>query len=136
MFKITPVQTKEEQKTIADSLRVPYWESDFAYKMFDLESGELLGFSQFEIVGEHAVLHTLVEPEGKCDFEAMFILGRQTMNFVDLCGTHRMVATEGAARERLLLAIGFHNTNGEYSVDMRGMFDGHCSGHAIDLKNK
>ena len=135
MFKITPVQTKEEQRQIANSLGVTYFESDFAYKMFDLESDELLGFSQFEIVGPFGVLHTLAEPKDKNDFEAMFILGRQTMNFIDLCGAHRMVAKECAAEERLLLAIGFRKVDGEYSVDMNGMFDGHCSGHAVKLEN-
>ena len=136
MFKITPVQTKEEQRQIADLLGVLYFESDFAYKMFDLESGELLGFSQFEIAADHGVLHTLAEPAGRSDFEAMFILGRQTMNFVDLCGVHRMVAENPEVSQRLLLAIGFQKTDDGYSVDMNGMFDGHCSGHAVDLANK
>lgn len=136
MFKITPVQTKDEQMAIAHSLGVCFFESDFAYKMFDLESGELLGFSQFEITGECGVLHTLAEPEGKRDFEAMFILGRQTMNFIDLCGTHRMIANNPEVEERLLLAIGFRGTDGEYTVDMQGMFDGHCSGHAVNLQEK
>ena len=133
MFKITPVQTKQEQKSIAQTLGVPFQENDFAYRMFDFETGELLGFSQFEISSGCGVLHTLVQPKDKDDFEAMFILGRQTMNFIDLCGIHSMCAIDCVADERLLRAIGFRLTDGEYRVNTEGMFDGHCSGHAKDL---
>ena len=71
---------------------------------------------------------------GSSDFEAMFILGRSTMNFIDLCGKHTCYAAEYAAEERLLKAIGFSkDENGRYFVDMTGFFDGHCSGHPVDL---
>ena len=134
MFKITPVQTKQEQEALAASLNIPYISEAMAYKMIDIETEHLLGFSQFEICLGYGVLHSLAEPCGSCDFEAMFILGRQTMNFMDLCGVHRSVAPKDAAPERLLLAIGYKkNDSGEYSCDMTGMFDGHCSGHAVKL---
>lgn len=134
MFKITPVQTKEEQLSITQALQIPYVGEAMAYKMIDLESEELLGFSQFEICSGYGILHSLTEPLGKSDFEAMFILGRQTMNFMDLCGVHRSVAVADSAPERLLLAIGYKKCeNSGYECDMSGMFDGHCSGHAVKL---
>ena len=134
MFKITPVQTKEEQMAIATALHIPYVPEAMAYKMIDLDSEELLGFSQFEICAGYGVLHSLTEPAGKSDFEAMFILARQTMNFMDLCGVHRSVAVPNASTDILLSAIGYKKEEvGEYSCDMTGMFDGHCSGHAVEL---
>ena len=134
MFKITPVQTKEEQATLAATLHIPYISEAMAYKMIDIDSEELLGFSQFELCKGYGVLHTLTEAPGKSDFEAMFILGRQTMNFMDLCGVHQTEAPSDAASEMLLTAIGYKKSDdGSYHCDMMGMFDGHCGGHAVKL---
>ena len=60
----------------------------------------------------------------------MFILGRQTMNFIDSCGAHICYAANDAGDEKLICAIGFNkNQNGEYFVDMTGMFEGKCGCH-------
>ena len=65
------------------------------------------------------------------DYEAIFILGRATMNFIDLCGVHTLKATDNAADSTLLKAIGLRPIeDGSYFCDMTGFFDGsHCSGH-------
>ena len=91
-----------------------------------------MGFSQFE-VGEAGYIYDLLPAVGSDDFEAMFILGRQTMNFIDLCGNHICKARKDAGDARLLRAIGFKGEGDELSCDMTGMFDGHCSGHAVKL---
>jgi hypothetical protein len=59
----------------------------------------------------------------------MFILGRATMNFIDICGSHKCRASLSAGDERLLKSIGFKEVAGEYFSDMTGMFDGNCKGH-------
>ena len=83
--------------------------------MIDTENGKLMGFSQFEIRdGEGYISDLLPAPEYKDDFEAMFILGRQTMNFIDLCGIHTVKACATAADERLIKAIGFKASGDEY----------------------
>ena len=88
-----------------------------------------MGFSQFEISGDFGFISDLKEPAGKSDFEAMFILARATMNFIDLCGVHTAQANSLTADESLLLAVGFKKyENGEFVCDLTGMFDGHCSG--------
>jgi hypothetical protein len=104
--------------------------------MIDVETGDLMGMSQFEVGANGGYISDIVPRIGYDDFEAMFILGRQTMNFIDLCGTHTVTASAEATDERLLRAIGFKKQeNGEYFCDMDGMFDGkHCSGHAVDLE--
>ncbi len=102
--------------------------------MTDLDTNELMAFSQFEIDGEYGYISDIKPRVGLSDFEAMFILGRATMNFIDLCGAHKCTACPDAADERLLKAIGFKQSHtGEWIVDMIGMFDGHCDGSAIDL---
>ncbi|MBP3401573.1 MAG: hypothetical protein J6K85_00775 [Clostridia bacterium] len=132
MFKITPVQSKEEQIKLCHLCGADYREGAFAYVMFDIDSGDIMGMSQFEI-SEYGYIFDLREPDGHDDFEAMFILGRQTMNFIDTCGAHSCYADKAAGVERLLKAIGFKENGDKLFCDMTGMFDGHCSGHAVKL---
>ena len=131
MFKISPIQSKELQSSYAEACDTSYKDGAFAYAMNDTESGELMGFSQFEITDNGGRLLDLREAPGHDDYEAMFILGRATMNFIDLCGAHTLYATADAGDNLLLRAIGLKPTeNGDYFCDMTGFFDGsHCSGH-------
>ena len=131
MFKIAPIQSPEVQKECAKLCGTNYKDGAFAYSMNDSDTGELMGFSQFEIGEDGGVLLDLRPKDGYEDYEAMFILGRATMNFIDLCGTHTLRASTGAGELTLLRAIGLKPTeNGDLFCDMTGFFDGsHCSGH-------
>lgn len=131
MFKITPIQNKEKQQEICLICGARFIETAFAYQMYDLDSGELMGMSQFEI-SDIGYIMDLKEAPGRSDFEAMFILARQTMNFIDLCGVHSCLAAQDAGNERLIRAVGFKEENGRFFCDMTGMFDGHCDGHSDD----
>ncbi len=134
MFKISAIQSFEEQTAVAEACGVSAREGFFAYVMREYENGELMGFSQFEICADEGLIVNLSPAPGTDDFEAMFILGRTTMNFIDLCGAHKCRAEFGAAEERLLTAIGFRKSKCGYFVNMEGMFDGsHCSGDAVKL---
>lgn len=128
MFKITPIQTKDEQQRICFDMGATFRPDAFAYKMYDIETSEIMGMSQFEI-SEVGYIFDIKEAPGRDDFEAMFILARQTMNFIDLCGAHTCFAADNAAKENLLSAIGFKKRNDKFFCDMTGMFDGNCSGH-------
>lgn len=129
MFKITPIQDKLRQKEICEMCGAKFRPEAFAYLMYDIDSGEIMGMSQFEI-GEAGYIFDIKEAPSRDDFEAMFILSRQTMNFIDLCGAHKCYAAPDAAGERLMTAIGFTLIGEEYFSDMAGMFDGsRCEGH-------
>ena len=130
MFKITPVQDPSVAREYAALCNIEIREGAFIYAMTDVETGNLMGMSQFEIMGEYGYIYNLSEAPGLNDFEAMFILGRQTMNFIDLCGAHLCRADKHASRAELLKAIGFKESADTYlACDMSGMFDGsHCSG--------
>ena len=129
MFKIAPIQDRETQAKHAKVCGTEAKDGFFAYAMTDTESGKLMGFSQFEVGGEAGYISDLLpSPEYKDDFEAMFILGRQTMNFIDLCGVHTARAAKSAADDRLIRAIGFKADEDGYFCDMTGFFDGHCDG--------
>ena len=133
MFKITPIQDFNTQSLYAEKCGTTAKEGLFAYSMLDLENGELMAISQFEIGEEYGVIYDIRPARGLDDFEAMFILGRQTMNFIDLCGAHKCKALKSAGDDRLLRAIGFRECNDELICNMEGMFDGHCDGHAVKL---
>ena len=137
MFKITPIQSIDQQIEVAKRCNTEYKDGAFAYAMVDSESGELMGFAQFEITEKGGHLLDL-RPIGKDDdYEAMFILGRATMNFIDLCGPHKCRASATAGNERLIKAIGFTLLeDGEYFADMSDMFSGHCDGKTVDLNEK
>ena len=128
MFKISPIQDEKMQKEYLEACGSTLRDGYFAYAMKDEETGELMGVSQFEINGEEGYISDLREAPGRGDFEAMFILGRATMNFIDLCGAHKCRAAKDASDESLIKSIGFKLTNGEYFSDMSNMFSGHCSG--------
>ena len=131
MFKISPIQSPEEQALVASACGSEYKAGAFGYEMRDSESGALMGFSQFEINADGGILLDLRPVRDLDDYEAMFILGRATMNFIDLCGAHTLSASASAADITLLRAIGLRPTEeGHYFCDMTGFFDGsHCSGH-------
>ena len=129
MFKITPIQDKARQKDICNKCSATFREDFFAYEMYDCETFELMGMSQFQI-GENGYISDLREPEGKNDFEAMFILGRQTMNFINSCGATICKASFDAAAPSLLSAIGFKDSiDGMLICNTDGMFDGKCGNH-------
>lgn len=119
------------QKKCAKACGVEYICGTFAYAMNDAETGVLMGFSQFEINESGGYLYDLSPAIGYDDFEAMFILGRSTMNFIDLCDVHTLTASANSADEKLLRALGLKlREDGTYFCDMTGFFDGsHCSGH-------
>ena len=132
MFKITPIQDKTRQKEICELCGAEFRADAFAYQMYDIDSGEIMGMSQFEI-GEVGYIYDIKEAPGLDDFEAMFILARQTMNFIDLCGNHSCYALCDTAPERLMRAIGFKKKEDKYFCEMTGMFDGHCDGHKVEI---
>ena len=134
MFKISPLRDVNLLKEYLEKCNVKVIPGAFVYAMTDIDSGELMAVSQFEITEVCGYIYNLCSVPELDDFEAMFILGRQTMNFIDLCGMHTCRADENSAEEKLLKAIGFKKDSDGYICDMTGMFDGHCSGHKVELK--
>ncbi len=129
MFKISPIQDKEVQGQFADACGCELRPEMFAYSMVDNETGEIMGFSQFELCSGFGLISDLRPRVGYSDNEAIFILGRATMNFIDLMGLHICKCKKDAADEKILHAIGFKSeSDGFLFCDMTGMFDGKCDG--------
>ena len=131
MFKIEAVQTVEAQERCALACGTVARKWHFAYAMYNVKTGEPMGFAQFDIRDGVGYIMDLKEAIGKSDFEAIFILGRTTMCFIDSCGVNNIYATADAGDPSLLKAIGFNATeDGNFYCDTPGFFDGSCcSGH-------
>ena len=130
MFKITPVQLSADAKDFMSSCSAAVRDGCFIYSMTDCESGEIMGISQFEISDGFGYIYDIKEAFGQNDFEAMFILARQTMNFINQCGVEICRADLSAGDKSLIKAVGFIEKDEYYECSMQGMFDGsHCSGH-------
>ena len=128
MFHIRPIESKDEQRELCALCSAIYDEDCLAYGAYI--DGKFAGISQFRL-GNAGYIADLRPKNGVDDFEVMFIMGRTTMNFIDLCGIHTCYAAKTAGDRRLLLAIGFRETEGENDLfaNMTGMFDGsHCAG--------
>ena len=131
MFKISPIQEKELQEKYAFECGCDFVPDALAYAMINQENSALMGISQFDIRKDSGYIYNISPAIGYSDFEAMFILGRATMNFIDLCGAHECYTSKSAADVSFLRALGFKETEGgDYYADMNGMFDGNCGGHS------
>jgi hypothetical protein len=128
MLKVLPIQTKAEQEAICNLCGVTYNPDLLAYSA--TVDGELRGVSQFKLTAEGGLVFDVAPAIGTYDFEALFVLGRGTLNFIDLCGVHYAIykgSVENEAHERLLKAIGFKKTDsGSLELDLTGFFTDHC----------
>ena len=130
MLKITPIQSKEEQQTLCGVCNIAYDHDCLAYRAYD--DDRFLGMTQFRFGKGHGIIKNLVSAPGVEDFEAMFIMGRATMDFIDRIGCHICVCPVDAGDRRLLLSIGFRDAeDGMMRADMTDMFSGHCGGHTV-----
>ena len=89
MLEILPIQTKIEQEAICARCGMPYEASCLAYHA--LVDGELAGACQFRMNDKggfirHWGLVKDRELSAQDRAEALFVMGRGTLNFIDLCG--------------------------------------------------
>lgn len=134
MFRIYAAEDAALQQRCAQLCGAAPTGAPFVHVMEDGQTGEIMGFSRVDIDGSVGLLTDLRPRVGTDDGEAMFILGRATLNFLELCGVQRCLCPPDAADGRLLHAIGFRpgqTPDAPLVCDMTGMFDGHCGGHSL-----
>ena len=128
MLKVLPIQTKSEQEEICKKCNVEFKPDLLAYSA--TVDGELRGVSQFKLTEKGGLVYDIAPAIDTYDFEALFVLGRGTLNFIDLCGVHYAIylgSVETEEKERLIKAIGFKKTdNGSFEIDLNGFFTDHC----------
>ena len=128
MLKVLPIQSKITQEEICLRCGVEYDPDLLAYSA--TVDDELAGVCQFKLTDKGGMVYDLAPVKDSFDFEAMFVLGRGTLNFIDLCGVHYAIyrgEVKDEQIERLVKAVGFKLTErGTYEVNLEGFFTDHC----------
>ena len=134
MLKVLPIQSKLQQEEICLKCNIKYDPDLLAYAATVNE--ELVGICQFKLTDKGGIIYDIAklpdrEEDKECsDFEALFVMGRGTLNFIDLCGVHYATFVGDEADDSLLRAIGFSkNENGIYEINLEGFFTEHCGNH-------
>ena len=122
MLKILPIETKDEQARIMALCSIPYNVNALAYAAYDDEV--LVGGAQFLLKGATCHVTDIANADGVDDEEALFIMGRGLLNFVDLCGIHdAYLDNPEKVSEALRVRIGFFaNDEGVFYMNLRGFF--------------
>ena len=135
MLKVLPIQSKLRQEEICLKCKIDYNPDLLAYAATVDE--ELVGICQFKLTDKGGVLYDLAKVSDRMenkecsDFEAMFVMGRGTLNFIDLCGVHSATFEGKNPDDGLLRAIGFSkNGDGVYEINLEGFFTDHCHNHS------
>lgn len=124
MLIVKPVQDKKTQEEHCAACEAVYDADAMAYAAYVDE--KLVGICQFTIKADGGHILDLCKAIGTDDDEAMFIMGRQTMNFIDLHGVH-CAWFDGKADRNFILELGFSEKDGKYFVDLNGFFINPCS---------
>ena len=123
MLIIEPVQNKDEQERICEACSVNYKPEFLAYSA--KEDDKLLGVLQFRLNGEYGEIYDLANAVGVDDRDALVIMGRAALNFIDLCGVGK--AKIFGCGEKLPRLLEFAlNKNNEFELDLEGYFTAPC----------
>ena len=130
MIKVIPIQDKNEQVHYCALCGVPYSPDLLAYYALDAE-GKFAGICQFKTDATGGHIYHLTAPAGKEELDPLFVMGRATLNFMDLCGVKTAYFDGEGCEDALLRRIGFStDENGTYSVSLDGFFTHPCSHHS------
>ncbi|MBQ9783123.1 MAG: hypothetical protein IJW44_01225 [Clostridia bacterium] len=139
MLKVLPVQSKLQQEELCQKCKISFNPDLLAYAATVDE--EFVGLCQFKLTDKGGMLYDLAKVVDRppcdderarqaSDFEALFVMGRGTLNFIDLCGVHYAQYLGENPDEGLLRAIGFSkNEDGIYDINLEGFFTDHCHNH-------
>ena len=126
MLTASPVQNKIEQKEAAVACGFPFRPDSFAYSQ--KEDGVLIAAAQFDITSDGGVFTDIAMVKGlEDDVEALFILGRAVLNFLDLAGIDSCTFdSRDAHGEKMARMLGFKNDGITWRIVLKGLFDGKC----------
>lgn len=139
MLEVLPIQTKLEQEAICARAGIPYRVEAMAYRA--LIDGELIALCQFIMDGEggHILDLSMVKDRVFSDrdrVEALFVMGRATLNFIDLCGVHKAFFEDPSFDgEGMIRSIGFEKReDGRWFLDLTDFFLEPCQhGHGCQM---
>ena len=129
MLKVLPIQSKDEQKSLCEACGVKFDADLLAYAAYT--DGKFAGISQFKLTDKGGLVYDIAPCKEFEDFETLFVMGRGTLNFIDLAGVHYATYVGEVKDEALLKAIGFKKTDsGRFEINLEGFFTDHCHNHS------
>lgn len=127
MLIVKPIQEKSLQEECCAACAVEYDADALCYGAWVDEV--LVGICQFKLGANGATLLDLCRAVGTDDLDALFIMGRQTMNFIDLHGVHECRLGE-RVKDQVSLdfakKLGFSEKDEQLWCDLNGFFDSPC----------
>lgn len=133
MLHIIPIQTKDEQKALAEAFGERFDERALAYLAVEEgENGERkpLGFMQFLLGEDGADVLCLREAADSDDLEAMMILARAAFSFIHRIGLREIVAPKTAVDEKLARALSLSDCGDCWRLDLLRYFAMPCDERA------
>ena len=128
MLIIKKIPDEEMQEYLCGLCGAEYNEEYDAFSCYENE--KFVGICQFICANGTAYIKDLRTRDGISDAEALIIMGRGVLNYIDLHCTHKAKCAPDASSETIILACGFKRTeDGGFFVDLDGFFDGKCDGH-------
>ncbi len=131
MLEVLPIQTKLEQEAACARCGISFDPDCMAYHA--LVDGNLTGICQFRMdeVGGHLCALAVIQDSTLSDrdrVESLFVLGRATLNFIDLCGVHIAYFEDATFDEEgMIKSIGFsRDERGRWVMDLAGFFSEPC----------
>lgn len=126
MIAVTPIQEKKEQARLAALCHVPFFPDALAYRAAD-EKGAFAGICQFSMNEKGGHLLTLATPTPEDPLDAVFVMGRAALNFIDLCGVGIAFFEGEGVDDATLSRIGFsRDEGGVWSLSLAGFFTKPC----------
>jgi hypothetical protein len=128
MLKVLPIPTKQQQEELCARCAIPFEADLLAYQA--TVNDVFVGMCQFKLSPEGGILYHLAPlANTPVDNEALFVMGRAALNFIDLCGIHTAFydGDESLPGAQLLHAVGFRkNEQGRLEMDLTGFFTTPC----------
>lgn len=111
----------------ADRLYYAIYENDGSPLAPEQEIPTVLGVCGFGIKGSKAIIYDIMPKKDTYDLEAMYILGKAVLNFVDLCGIKQ--AEFLADDKKLAKHLEFAEKDGALSLCLEDYFTEPCKRH-------
>jgi len=125
MLEILPIQDKNVQESLCLRCGADFDPDLMAYAAY--VDGNVVGLCQFTMRPDGGRIVSLSNVAGQTDTQALFVAGRATLNFIDLCGVHSAKCVSDSIDPDLLGAIGFSkNPDGVYEIDLEHFFEHPC----------
>ncbi len=128
MLEVKPIQTFEEHEDFCRRCGIEADADALCYAAY--EDDRLLGVCEFKMWGADgcAEMTALKNVIGVSDIESLFIMGRATLNYIDLHGVHEAIFTQKEGfDERLIKWIGFKlDEKDRWYMNLTGFFEEPC----------